>query len=481
MRRPNGILILASVLILAAIGGALAYRTYAGDKTVRPTFYEAEAAEMSGTEPASSGSGYSGTGYVTGFDQDGDSLTFRVSAPKAGLYQIALGYRAPNGDKTLSLQLNEQPAGDIPLKASNAFGEAPAGKVLLLKGENRLTILKNWGWYDIDYLKVQPAAKAKARKLNRALVNPNASAEATALYRYLREQDGDRILSGQQGYDNVSWILDKTGKKPAVVGFDLIDYSPTRVAHGAKSSEIENAIAWHEQGGIVTFAWHWNAPKDLIDESGKEWWRGFYADATTFDVAYAMDHPDSEDYKLLLSDIDAIAAQLQKLQEAKVPVLFRPLHEAEGGWFWWGAKGPEPAKKLYRLVYDRLTNAHHLNNLIWIWNSIDPDWYPGDDAVDIVSCDSYPPDGDYGPVIASYDRLNALGGGRKLVALTENGPIPDPDLLDAYGAGWSWFCTWEGDFLTDGKKNSLEHLVEVYNHKRVVTLGELPDWKTYGR
>ncbi|WP_370639141.1 glycosyl hydrolase [Cohnella sp. REN36] len=84
-------------------------------------------------------------------------------------------------------------------------------------------------------------------------------------------------------------------------------------------------------------------------------------------------------------------------------------------------------------------------------------------------------------MIASYDRLAALGDGRKLIAMTENGPIPDPDLVEAYGAGWRWFCTWEGDFLTDGKKNSLEHLVRVYNHERVVTLDELPDWSKYGK
>ena len=93
----------------------------------------------------------------------------------------------------------------------------------------------------------------------------------------------------------------------------------------------------------------------------------------------ALADPNSADYKLLLRDMDAIAVQLQKFSDAGVPVLWRPLHEAEGGWFWWGAKGPEPFKKLWRLMYDRFTNVHHLHNLIWVdCSGTNPDWYPGD-------------------------------------------------------------------------------------------------------
>jgi len=81
--------------------------------------------------------------------------------------------------------------------------------------------------------------------------------------------------------------------------------------------------------------------------------------------------------------------QLKRLQDAGVPILFRPLHEAEGAWFWWGAKGPEATKELWLLLHDRLTNHHKLNNLIWVWNSLLPAWYVGDDTVDILSADVY--------------------------------------------------------------------------------------------
>ncbi|GIP24351.1 glycosyl hydrolase [Paenibacillus sp. J22TS3] len=438
--------------------------------------FEAESGTLTGTAAAKDTPGYSGTGYVTSFDNDGDSLAVDVSVPSAGLYQITIRYHSPYGHKQAYLFVNGTAAGSVDFEQTTGFTEMAVTKALLNKGTNTIRLDKGWGMYEIDYFAIEPAAAPAVHQVSKALVNPGASSAVKSLMSYLVDSYGSKILSGQQDYSNVAWIQSNLGKKPAMVGFDLMDYSPSRVELGAATTEIEKAIDWDRQGGIVSFVWHWNAPKDLINQPGKEWWRGFYTDSTTFDIQYALDHPDSEDYALLLRDIDAIAIQLKRLQDANVPVLFRPLHEAEGGWFWWGAKGAEPCKELYRILYDRLTNYHHLNNLIWVWNSISPDWYPGDDVVDIVSYDSYPLAGDYSPQMGKYDQLVSLGRDRKLVAMTENGAIPDPDLLPVYHADWSWFTTW-GAF--DGNANSLDHLKKVYNHDYVVTLDELPNIKTY--
>ncbi|GAA3289499.1 hypothetical protein GCM10020295_01520 [Streptomyces cinereospinus] len=259
-----------------------------------------------------------------------------------------------------------------------------------------------------------------------------------------------------------------------------MDYSPSRVERGTSSKEVEHALAWHGRGGITAFVWHWNAPAGLVDEPGREWWRGFYTDATTFDLAAALADPSSEEYRLLLRDIDAVAAQLSRLRDAGVPVLWRPLHEAEGGWFWWGAKGPGPTKELYRLMYDRLVGHHGLHNLLWVWNSLDPGWYPGDDVVDIVSADIYPPAGDHSAQSGAYERLVELVDDTRLVALSENGPIPDPDLTRAYQAHWSYFTTWSGGFVKDGVSNSRAHLDHVYHHRDVITLDELGDFTHHG-
>nr|AFK65338.1 mannan endo-1,4-beta-mannosidase B precursor [Paenibacillus mucilaginosus K02] len=452
----------------------------AGTGKATSVIYEAEDGLLAGTTVGTASPGYSGSGYVTSFDDAADSLTFTVNVPVKGLYEIRLGYNGPYGDKRTTLAVNGQPAGEIALASTTGFKEIPATKALLNAGSNTIRIDRGWGWFEIDYLKVGPAPVPAPHQITKALVDPQVTPEAKSLMSFLVDTYGSKMLAGQQGYNNVSWLETNVGKKPALVGFDFIEYSPSRVEHGSTSTETEKAIDWDRQGGVVTFAWHWNAPKGLIDQPGKEWWRGFYTDSTTFDIEYAMSHPESEDYKLLLRDIDAIAVQLKKLQDAKVPVLFRPLHEAEGGWFWWGAKGPEPCKALYRLLYERLTGVHNIHNLIWVWNSISPQWYPGDDVVDVVSFDSYPAAGDYSPQVSQYDQLVALSQNRKLIAMTENGSIPDPDLMDIYHTDWSWFCTWEGSFLTDGNTNTLAHLKKVYQHANVLTLDELPNLKTYG-
>ena len=96
-----------------------------------------------------------------------------------------------------------------------------------------------------------------------------------------------------------------------------------------------------------------------------------------------------------MRDIRAIATQLKRLKDAGVPVLWRPLHEAPGKWFWWGAHGSEVAKQLWYLIRWVCINEYNLDNLIWVWaadnGSTDfPNWYPGNDFVDIVGFDNYP-------------------------------------------------------------------------------------------
>jgi mannan endo-1,4-beta-mannosidase len=363
---------------------------------------------------------------------------------------------------------------EISLPTTASYTEVSGGKLMLNSGNNTIQFNVDLGQYHIDYIKLSAVLPPKLHQIEKKPVNPDATMETKALMGYLVDIYGNKILSGQHTLEDAQWIKDQTGKYPAMLSTDMMDYSPSRIEHGATSTEVEKAIQWAKEGGIVTFAWHWNAPKGLHDIPGKEWWRGFYTDATTFDVQYALNHPESEEYQLILRDIDAIAAQLKRLQDAHVPVLWRPLHEAEGKWFWWGAQGPDSAKQLYHIMYDRLTNYHHLNNLIWVWNSESPEWYPGDDVVDIVSVDIYNQAANYSPSIGKYDSLANLVQGKKLVGLSENGPIGDPELLQTYSAHWLFFTTWTGDFIRNGQYNSLDHLIKVFNSDYVITRDELP-------
>lgn len=331
-------------------------------------------------------------------------------------------------------------------------------------------------------------------KVEPTLINPRADDCARRLMAYLCDIYGKRMLTGQQVGVTLTPEMDvifrETGKYPAVGGFDFMNHSPSRTERGARGTDTELALAWWRDGGIVTFCWHWNAPKELLDEPpDKRWDRGFYTNATTFDLAKAMNDPSSEEYALLIRDIDVIAAELARLRDAGVPVLWRPLHEASGGWFWWGAKGPEPYRKLWKLMFERMTDVHGLHNLIWVWNGQHKDWYPGDDLVDIIGEDIYPPERQY---LSHVDRFRqALGytNANKIIALTENGPLPDPDLMLADGALWAWNCTWYGSFVCrrdeDGRAVLSEQYTErdmlrkVYAHPLTVTRDELPDLRTY--
>lgn len=311
--------------------------------------------------------------------------------------------------------------------------------------------------------------------------NPNATPECKKLMHYLNTIHGRKILTGQQtSYlpaEELNTIFQITGKRPALRGFDLMSYSlstdtPEQSPHCAQElatnpGSVTEAIRWFkEEHGLVTFCWHWFSPL-----YGKN--KSFYTEYTDFDITKAVT-PGTHEHLAVLADIDAIAAQLKLLSDEQVPVLWRPLHEASGGWFWWGAKGADAYKKLYILLFDRLTSYHGLNNLIWVWNSPAENWYPGDDYVDILSTDIYASPHDYQPLRNEY-RCTQSFSPSKLVALGENGPIPDPELLHASDTPWLWFLTWGGEFVSSEKYSSFAHLKHVYDSAFSITLSDLPE------
>ncbi|MGN0613616.1 MAG: glycosyl hydrolase, partial [Porcipelethomonas sp.] len=206
---------------------------------------------------------------------------------------------------------------------------------------------------------------------------------------------------------------------------------------------------------------------------------------TTFSISKALEEGTWEN-EVLMADIAEIAKQLTKLKDADVPVLWRPLHEAEGGWFWWGAEGPENCKKLYRLLYDQLTNVYGLDNLIWVWTgyafSTSEDWYPGDDVVDILGYDKYNAvDGlpNLSSISSTFYSLVKSTNGNKMVAMTENDSIPSLENLLNDKAAWLYFCPWYMNYLTSEQNNPVDNLVEIYNSDYCITLDELPDLKSY--
>jgi mannan endo-1,4-beta-mannosidase len=421
-----------------------------------------------------------GRGFVTGFTQPGDGIEWTFNG-KAGIYDLKIGYRA-GGQKGFDATVDGHGLSGMFPASGDKFSSVKAGRVELVDGTNRLKITKGWGYYDIDYAEFTPAAPPIALKPVRpGLTDTHASPEARRLMAYLRSVYGKKTLSGQYDESESAWVKKQTGMTPAILGCDLMDFSPSRIEHGSKPGDavdgwIESAL----RGQILTISWHWNAPAHLVDKIVKDangntvdesWYKGFYTNASTFDVAQALADPSSQDYKLILRDIDAIAIQLKKLSDAHIPVLWRPLHEAEGGWFWWGAKGPEPYKKLYRLLFDRLTNLHGLHNLIWVHNSVNPAWYPGDDVVDIQSTDQYPSD-HTDPLSSTWDDLFTRFNGNKPVALAEFPGAPDVPRMFRFGVRFLYFVSWTGDV---GPKSTAPAVLKaVYHSDQVVTAESLP-------
>ena len=201
-----------------------------------------------------------------------------------------------------------------------------------------------------------------------ALVTPDASPEAKALYQKLTQNYNKYVLSGQTTF-NYDDFTSKTNEIPMVRGFDMQNYSPHNPWFNWQPYDdgtVDKAIKWYKDTkgkGVVTFFWHWFSPM-----GGQLRTSTFYTNYTDFDVTQAI-IPHTEQQQALVRDFDAIAVQLKKLQAQNIPILWRPLHEAGGKWFWWGAKTSSACKTLYNMMFKRFVEHEKINNLVWIWST----------------------------------------------------------------------------------------------------------------
>ena len=330
-------------------------------------------------------------------------------------------------------------------------------------------------------------------------VSKNTNAETLALFNYLKENYGKNIFAGQQyfekgQYEQIVYYME-TGDLPAIIGFDMIF---SHGDQGINDQHIEDAITWHtKQNGIVAFCWHWKVPVDISNDEVKG--RAFYSDEiTNFSLENAVT-PGTKEYEVVIKDIDTIALKLQKLEAAGVPVLWRPLHEASGAWFWWGVKDIDTFKgqyyqKLWYMVFDRLENYHKLTNLIWVWNGQAKKAEVNANTYDLGGMDIYPQYEDHSEQTMSYNTVASIIPEDKMACISECGYIPDPDKIFAADSkvNWLYFMPWNGEFVCNAtstgaiitslggtpsintKRMSAEFLKGVYSHDNVITLSELP-------
>lgn len=311
-------------------------------------------------------------------------------------------------------------------------------------------------------------------------VDPNIQPEAQRLLDYLTEIRGKKLILGQHtqtmAQEELSTIKQVTGQLPALCGFELLGYSPNiipelsgeecmtevREARGT----LRRAWDWARLGGLITFTWHWFSPLGGKDKS-------FFSVNTDFSAEKAA-QPGTPENAALINDLDHMAGLLRPFCDEHIPILWRPFHESEGDWFWWSRDGAEPCKRLYRIMFDRFVNRHRLHNLIWVHNSPKAENYPGDDVVDIISRDLYPPEHQHTDLAKEYAELRTVTSADKPCAIAEIGTIPDVPALTEKGVPWCWFMTWSKGFTCTEKFTSFDELRRAYSYENAVTLERLP-------
>jgi mannan endo-1,4-beta-mannosidase len=305
-------------------------------------------------------------------------------------------------------------------------------------------------------------------------VNPHASPEARALLQFLDSISGQYTLTGQHNFpnDGSRWtdrVYDLTGKYPALFGEDFgFSAGEDKDSVESRPAMIAEVKRQYEHGAVIALTWHAVKPtedepvtfRDSVQGHLTDFeWRELLTPGTALNLRWQ-------------AQVDVIAGYLKQLRDAHIPVLFRPYHEINGNWFWWdGRPGPDGSAALYRQIYDRFVNVHHLDNLLWVWNVNAPggnagsiaDYYPGPAYADILTIDIY---GEFKQDY--YTEMLRLAAG-KPIALGEVGAVPTPEILAAQPR-YAYFMAWSGF----GPNIDLNALNATYHSPRVLNRDDAP-------
>lgn len=319
-------------------------------------------------------------------------------------------------------------------------------------------------------------------------VTPNASPEAKALLKFIYSISGKYTLTGQHNYPatkdrNSQFAAEYSGQTPAVWSTDMgFAEEGDTDSYLARPDIVKEAIRQHNKGAIITICWH--AVPPTADEPVTFQPTGpFPPDSLASIQGQLLDEqfrdvltPGTALYKKWEAQVDSVAYYLKQLKDAGVPILWRPYHEMNGDWFWWGGRvGEYSTADLYRQIYDRYTKHHQLTNLVWVWNVDRPstpirkfsNFYPGNDYLDILSLDVYGSDynQDY------YDSLKNLSQGKPLL-FGEVGNPPFPEILDTQ-PDWTLWVIWAGMARNISKKD----YQLLYKDPRILTQDDPAFWK----
>jgi mannan endo-1,4-beta-mannosidase len=287
------------------------------------------------------------------------------------------------------------------------------------------------------------SVKASSQKATGRVIDANATTETKALYYNLGKSAEKHILFGHQhateyghgwrGQSDRSDVKSVTGSHPAVIGVDFSGLSgrPDSLIEKEKSSLRKNIADTYDRGGVTTVSWHFSNPASA---GGFYWKDSVSLPAVKLIIPGASHH---EKYKAILRTVAELATSTRGKDGKLVPMIFRPYHEFDGDWFWWGRAHCtlDEFKTLWRFTVSYLRDSLAVHNFIYAFSPDNKfnsesqflERYPGDEWVDMVGMDNY---GDFGRdgkynIDAGLKKLKivsdyALKAG-KLAAFTETG------------------------------------------------------------
>ncbi|MCQ2089521.1 MAG: beta-mannosidase [Fibrobacter sp.] len=473
-----------------AIFGLAATCAFAADK------YEAEDAVYgTGVSKLTSASA-SGGAYLK--MEEGD-IDFNVTVPSAGNYSITIHYAGSYGEKINNLLIDGVKVAEITFASGKAFTDI-VSVANLKAGANKITIGKSWGWIDVDYISVEPFTVGEFTLCN-APVTANATESAKKLYNFLASNFQKNTISGimtgnmdnytkgdATQHEDVQAVYTRSGKYPALVGVDMMNAtggdseSNWFKEYNEKALDVAKSI-W-KKGGIPAITWHWRPGEETqfyvaganTNYTDFDFTNAFMTGTTTWDTL-------STEYKALVGDIDKVSQHFLALQEEGVAAIFRPLHESGGSWFWWSTHTGKQFAALYQLMYERMVFKNGVNNLIWDFNpqtAARTDWTPGESYYDVLSIDIYNDKGNHASNSSGFFDLMNKFSTNKVLALSENGPIPDVDNMAADNALWSWWMpwyqSWNGGYVDSTSNDVWKKNMES---DKIITLDEMPGWDNY--
>ncbi|MCR5706858.1 MAG: glycoside hydrolase [Ruminococcus sp.] len=491
----------------SAAGAAVRFTADAADDAK----FEFEDADVTGKTAPDTDSAASGGSVLYMKDDGVIEMEFEVAS--AGMYDLVIYAHGVGGSKQQDLYINDASQGSLSIPEGDTYQPIKSA-VKLNAGKNTLKIKSSWGWTMFDYFTVGTTVLPDIKASQTTPCDPLATKETQSLMAYLNSVYGKNIISGQQeiysggphGLEyEFDYLKDTTGHYPAIRGFDYGNFCCP--AYGSDDGSTKRIIEWvKEKNGIATASFHINVPNKMESYTigdRIDWAQTSYsAKDNDFSPEKAYTKGTKE-YDYYRQSLETLAAEFKKLEAEGVPVIWRPLHEAEGGggetgsWFWWGKEGSAVYKELWKYTYTTLTEDFDCHNLIWEWNSYNFDtsanWYPGDDYVDIIGYDKYScvkylaennwqasyvhDDGSYSStfysIMEKYDS-------KKMVSMAENDSFSTVGNLSEDKAGWLYFCTWydgggKTNFLSDPIFNTKEDTIEMYQSDYCITLDELPE------